>query len=80
MKNVLSFLGGVGIGVAVMYLFDPTRGTRRRDLAREQLRRGAKRFSDTLQSTARQWEERNFRQPMPVRTSEKPSPDQSEAV
>lgn len=35
MKAILAILGGVGIGAALMYLFDPQGGNRRRALIRD---------------------------------------------
>lgn len=35
MKNILTILGGIGVGATLMYLFDPKGGNRRRALIRD---------------------------------------------
>ena len=35
MKGILTILGGIGVGAALMYLFDPKGGNRRRALIRD---------------------------------------------
>lgn len=35
MKNILALLGGLGVGAALMFLFDPKGGNRRRALIRD---------------------------------------------
>jgi len=35
MKNILAMIAGLGIGAALMYLFDPKGGNRRRALIRD---------------------------------------------
>ena len=35
MNKLIGLLGGIGIGVALMYVFDPERGRRRRALIRD---------------------------------------------
>ena len=35
MNRIVGLLGGIGIGVALMYVFDPERGKRRRALIRD---------------------------------------------
>ncbi|MBA2493425.1 MAG: YtxH domain-containing protein [Acidobacteria bacterium] len=35
MKNGLTLIGGIGLGAALMFLFDPARGRRRRALIRD---------------------------------------------
>ena len=35
MKNILTILGALGAGAAIMYLFDPNGGNRRRSLIRD---------------------------------------------
>ena len=43
MPKPIALLTGTGIGAALMYYFDPDRGTRRRSLARDQVRRATSR-------------------------------------
>ena len=49
-NSPLALLAGIGLGAALMYFFDPDRGTRRRHLASDQtgrsLRKMARRFRD----------------------------------
>ncbi|MEX1186645.1 MAG: SRPBCC family protein [Gemmatimonadaceae bacterium] len=49
----LTFLGGLGAGLAVMYLVDPARGRRRRHLIRDQAVHAAHRVSDGIGTTSR---------------------------
>ena len=35
MNKIIGLLGGIGIGAAIMYMFDPERGKRRRALIRD---------------------------------------------
>jgi hypothetical protein len=35
MKGILAILSGIGVGAALMYLFDPQDGNRRRELIRD---------------------------------------------
>jgi len=52
--NPLALLAGLGLGAALMYFFDPDRGTRRRHLASDQagrsLRKMARRLHDQAQN------------------------------
>ena len=47
------FLAGAGIGVACMYLIDPSRGARRREVIRETLTRAAHLTADGIDATGR---------------------------
>ncbi len=49
----LTFLGGLGTGLAVMYLVDPARGRRRRHLIRDRAVHAAHRLSDGIGTTSR---------------------------
>lgn len=54
----LTFLGGLGAGLAVMYLVDPARGRRRRHLIRDQAVHAAHRVSDGFGTTTRDMKHR----------------------
>jgi uncharacterized membrane protein len=45
--------GGIGIGAALMYMFDPDRGKRRRALVRDKLASAANKTPDAIGATAR---------------------------
>jgi BON domain-containing protein len=51
-NHSLSWLGPIGIGAAIMYLFDPNQGRRRRALLRDQTTRVARRARDTSSALA----------------------------
>lgn len=53
MRKQLVALGGVGVGAAFMYLFDPDRGSRRRGLLRDKLAAAANKIPDGMSATAR---------------------------
>lgn len=53
MRKQLVALFGVGVGAAVMYLFDPDRGSRRRALLRDKLATAANKVPDAMSATAR---------------------------
>src|SRR5687767_5517619 len=48
MNRPASFLGGLAVGVGLMYLIDPNAGARRRALMRDQAVRGLHRSSEFL--------------------------------
>jgi osmotically-inducible protein OsmY len=52
MRDQGRFIGGLLIGAAIMYLFDPDRGGRRRALARDQAARAKHKLGDGLDATA----------------------------
>lgn len=52
-NDSLTFLGGLGAGLAVMFLADPARGRRRRHRIRDQALHAAHRVSDGFGTTAR---------------------------
>jgi gas vesicle protein len=51
--NSNQLLIGTGVGMAVAFLFDPSRGRRRRALATDQIRRARRKTRDALDATAR---------------------------
>src|SRR5262245_60216908 len=53
MNRELMFLGGLGVGAGLMYLFDPVAGRRRRALLRDQLAHAANRLEHSLSATGR---------------------------
>jgi osmotically-inducible protein OsmY len=53
MRDQGKFIGGLLVGAAVMYLFDPDRGARRRALVRDQAARARHKLGDGLDATAR---------------------------
>ena len=53
MRKQLVALGGAGFGAALMYLFDPDRGSRRRALLRDKFAAAANKVPDAVSATAR---------------------------
>ena len=51
-KNLL-FLGGIGLGAGLMYIFDPDKGRRRRATAREAAHHIVNAFDDAVGKTSR---------------------------
>ena len=51
--EVTPFLGGLGLGVGLMFLFDPVRGARRRSLIRDQAVRGVHDMEDAADKSLR---------------------------
>ena len=47
MNKGLALVGGVGLGAALMYIFDPDRGKRRRALLRDKVETAANKVGDT---------------------------------
>jgi len=58
MNRTLTFLGGVGVGAGLEYIFDPARGRRRRKLAADQLVSAAHHAADAAEVTQRDIENR----------------------
>jgi uncharacterized membrane protein len=52
-RSALSLLGGLGVGLGLMYLFDPSRGARRRALARDRATHLYHRASHLLDKASR---------------------------
>jgi hypothetical protein len=36
-RDILTFIGGMGVGASLMYMLDPDRGSRRRALVRDKI-------------------------------------------
>ena len=53
MKAVLAILSGVGIGAALMYLFDPQGGNRRRTLIRDKAIKFNRQTRETIEAKAK---------------------------
>jgi hypothetical protein len=53
MNRNLLFLGGLGLGAGLMYIFDPDRGGRRRATARDAAHQLANAFDDAVGKTSR---------------------------
>jgi gas vesicle protein len=51
--NSSQLLIGAGVGMTVVFMFDPSRGRRRRALAADQIRRARRKTRDALDATAR---------------------------
>ena len=51
--NHNSLLLGAGLGIALAYMFDPDRGSRRRALVRDQMRRASRKTRDAFDATSR---------------------------
>jgi hypothetical protein len=56
--NGNKLLVGAGVGVAMAYLFDPSRGRRRRALLNDQFRRASRRTRDAIDTTTRDMKHR----------------------
>jgi osmotically-inducible protein OsmY len=52
-RDILMFIGGIGIGAGLMYMLDPDRGSRRRALVRDKIISAANSVPDAMASTAR---------------------------
>lgn len=52
-RELTLMAGGIGIGAALMYMFDPDRGKRRRALVRDKLASAANKTPDAIGATAR---------------------------
>jgi gas vesicle protein len=56
--NGNKLLVGAGVGVAMAYLFDPSRGRRRRALLNDQFRRASRKTRDAIDTTTRDMKHR----------------------
>ncbi len=52
MKNIFAILGGLGAGAALMYLFDPDRGNRRRALIADKANSFSRKTKRTVEGRA----------------------------
>jgi len=57
-KVTLATIAGFGLGAIAMYVLDPVSGKRRRELARDKAANAANSAVDTLQTTARDLQNR----------------------
>jgi gas vesicle protein len=57
-KITLATIAGFGLGAVAMYVLDPVSGKRRRELARDKAAKAANSAVDTLQTTARDLQNR----------------------
>jgi len=57
-KITLATIAGFGLGAAAMYILDPDSGKRRRELARNKAANAANNAVETLQTTARDLQDR----------------------
>jgi hypothetical protein len=53
MKAILAILGGLGIGAALMYLFDPEGGDRRRALLRDKATKFNRQTREAIEGKAK---------------------------
>jgi hypothetical protein len=53
MKAILAILGGIGIGAAIMYLFDPQGGNRRRTLIRDKAIKFNRQTRESIEAKAK---------------------------
>jgi osmotically-inducible protein OsmY len=53
MRDEAKIIGGLLVGIGLMYLLDPDRGARRRALVRDQAARASHKLGDGLDATAR---------------------------
>lgn len=47
MNKAVALIGGAGLGAALMYIFDPDRGKRRRAVIRDKVEAAGNKLSDT---------------------------------
>lgn len=52
-RDILTFIGGIGIGAGLMYMLDPDRGSRRRALLHDKIISVANSVPDAVGATAR---------------------------
>lgn len=60
MNKGVAVLGGVGLGAALMYFFDPQRGTKRRTLVRDKATSSAHKVSELMSKTNRDLRNRAY--------------------
>ena len=60
MNKGVALVGGVGLGAALMYIFDPDRGKRRRTLIRDKVEAAGNRISDKAEKTSRDLKNRAY--------------------
>jgi osmotically-inducible protein OsmY len=60
MNNKAALVGGIGLGAALMYLFDPDRGRRRRALIRDKVEGAANKTSDYAEKMSRDLRNRAY--------------------
>ena len=60
MNKGVALVGGVGLGAALMYIFDPDRGKRRRTLIRDKVEAAGNKISDKAEKTGRDLKNRAY--------------------
>ena len=60
MNKSLALVGGVGLGAALMYVFDPDRGKRRRALLRDKVEAAGNEISDKAEKMGRDLKNRAY--------------------
>ena len=60
MNKGVALIGGAGLGAALMYIFDPARGKRRRALIRDKVEGAGNRLSDTADKMQRDLRNRAY--------------------
>src|SRR5437762_1197845 len=60
MNKGVALIGGAGLGAALMYMFDPDRGNRRRSLIRDKVEAAGNKLSDTAYKMQRDLRNRAY--------------------
>ena len=60
MNKGVALVGGVGLGAALMYIFDPDRGTRRRALIRDKVEAAGNKLGDKVEKMGRDLSNRAY--------------------